>query len=122
MPQVTLKEAVCQQYNITESEFREFVLRKTLFRRVRLLRPILGIFNPDLLFQEKRLVDKIGEARNLREIQEEVDFYQHKYVVNFMCKDALKFRLSGMRLMTMASKAFKQARGSPAIQGAALAG
>ena len=121
MPQITLKEAVCQLDNIEEGEFREFVMRRTLFRRVRLLRPILGIFNPDLLFQEKRLVDKIGEALSLREIQEEIDFYQHKYVVNFMCKDALKFRLSGMRLMALANKAFQQAGGSR-IQGPALAG
>ena len=121
MPQITLKEAVCQLYNIDESEFREFVMRRTLFRRVRLLRPVLSIFNPDLLFQEKRLVDKIGEALSLREIQEEIDFYQHKYVVNFVCKDALKFRLSGMRLMILANKAFKETRGSR-IQGPALAG
>jgi hypothetical protein len=52
-------------------------------------------------------VEKVAEAESLREIQEEVDFYQHKYVVNSVIKDALRFRLSGMRIMSMAHKAFK---------------
>jgi len=122
MPHITLKEAICQQHNLGDNQFREFVLRRTLFRRVRLLRPVLSLFNPDFLFQEKRLVDSIGQARSLREIQEEVDFYQHKYVVNFVTKDALKFRLSGMRLMILASQAFKKTRTGDRIQGPALAG
>lgn len=105
----TLKEAICHQYNIEERDFEKFVLKRTLFFRVRLIRPLIRFFYPDYLFNERRLVEKIGKTTNLREIQGEVDFYQHKYVVNFVMKEALRFRISGMKIMSLANKAFSTA-------------
>ena len=107
MKTVTFKEAVCKLHRLKEKHYQVFVLRRALFFRVRLVRPIVQFFHPDFLFHELRLIDKIAEAHNLREIQEEVDFYQHKFVVNFVMKDALRFRLSGMRLMSLANTAFQ---------------
>lgn len=106
MSQESFKSAVCRLYEIKESQYDSFVLKRSLFRRVRMVRPFIRFFYPDYLFNERRLVEKVGRAHNLREIQEEVDFYQHKYVVNFIMKDALRFRISGMRLMSLANKAF----------------
>jgi hypothetical protein len=107
MEPVTFKKAICVQFNLSEANYESFVLSRTLFNRVRLIRPIVGFVFPNFLFNEKRLVEKVAGAENLREIQEEVDFYQHKYVVNSVIKDALRFRLSGMRIMSMAHKAFR---------------
>ena len=109
MSEESFKEAVCRYYKIKESQYDSFVLKRSLFHRVRLVRPFIKLFYPDYLFNERRLVEKVGKATNLREIQEEVDFYQHKYVVNFIMKDALRFRISGMRLMSLANRAFRRA-------------
>ncbi|MGC9449864.1 MAG: hypothetical protein ACP5I4_00335 [Oceanipulchritudo sp.] len=109
MQPVTFKEAVCRLYHLKDAHYQVFVLRRSLFKRVRLVRPLVQFFHPDFLFNELRLIEKIARAHNLREVQEEVDFYQHKYVVNFFLKDALRFRLSGMRLMSLANKAFQHA-------------
>lgn len=109
MEPVTFKQALCQIHHLDEQNYRDFVLKRTLFRRVRLVAPLIRIAYPDFLFNEIRLVDKIGAAHNLREIQEEVDFYQHKYVVNFMFKEALRFRISGMKIIGLAHKVFQQA-------------
>jgi hypothetical protein len=109
MHPVNFKQAVCHLCKVKEQDYVRFVLNRSLFWRARLVRPVVHFFYPDFLFQERRLVEKIAAAANLREIQEEVDFYQHKYVVNFVMKDALRFRLSGMRLMSLANKAFIQA-------------
>lgn len=108
MKSITFKEAVCKLHHLKEKQFKAFVLRRSLFLRVRFVRPFVQFFHPDFLFQELRLIEKIANARNLREIQEEVDFYQHKYVVNFVLKDALRFRLSGMRLMSLANTTFQR--------------
>lgn len=107
MNSVTLKEAILREYALEESEFESFVLKKTLFFRVRLIRPIVRFFFPEYLFNERRLIEKVGRAMTLREIQEEVDFYQHKYVVNHTMKDALRFRLSGLKLMSLANRTFQ---------------
>lgn len=117
MHQVTFKNAVCRLHGLKEGDYRLFVLKRSLFWRVRLVEPVVRFFYPDYLFNERRLVDKVGKAVNLREIQEEVDFYQHKYVVNFLIKDALRFRISGMRLMSLANKAFKHAAREEKLSG-----
>jgi hypothetical protein len=111
MQPVTFKQALCQLQQIDEAKYIEFVLKKALFRRMRIAAPVVRLLYPDFLFHETRLVEKIAGARSMREIQEEVDFYQHKYVVNYLFKEALRFRISGMRLMQLASEAFQQARG-----------
>ena len=110
MNSVTLKQAICHQYNLNEQDYVHFVLRRSLFKRVLLVRPFINIFFPDFLFNEQRLVEKIADATQLREIQDEVDFYQHKYVVNFTMKEALRFRLSGMKIMRLANRAFQKAK------------
>jgi hypothetical protein len=101
----SIKRGVCSLYQIKDDEYKAFMLKRGLFKRVRIVRPFIDFFNSDYLFNEKRLVDKIGQAETLKEIQEEIDFYQHKYVVNSVLKDALRFRISGMRLMRICNQA-----------------
>lgn len=108
MEPITFKEAVCNLYGIHPEKFERFMLRKTLFWRVRFLQPLIEFFHPDFLFNERRLVSKIANAHNMREVQEEVDFYQHKFVVGFVLKEVLRFRISGMRIMIIARKAFQE--------------
>jgi len=109
MEPLTLKQAILDQYNLNEQDFEKFVLTRTLFLRVKFIRPIVQFLNPDFLFNERRLIQKVGKSIDLKEIQEEVDFYQHKYVVNFVMKEALKFRLSGLKLIRLAHKVFNEA-------------
>jgi hypothetical protein len=120
MSEVTFKKAVCQLHGIKESQYPTFVLKHSLFRRARLVRPVMSFFYPDFLFNERRLVERVAKAANLREIQEEVDFYQHKFVVNFVMKDAFRFRLSGMRLMSLANKAFRSVSRSATTSGVSV--
>lgn len=117
MQAVDLKTGVCSLYQVKEDQYKTFMLKRTLFRRVRLIRPLVQFFFPNYLFNEERLIEKIASAENLKEIQQEVDFYQHKYVVNSVLKDALRFRISGMRVMSIANQAFNHlARQSEPLQ------
>lgn len=116
--QQTFREMVCQQYGIPENRFIPFVVRKCVFKRALILRPVVLPFHPDVLFQERRMVELAGRCTTLKEIQYEIDFYQHKYVVNSFIKDALKFRASGMRLMRFAKPVFHQAKNSSAAPAA----
>lgn len=115
MKHLTFKQAICRGYGIKGESYTSFVLRQSLFPRVRLVRPFVALLNPDFLFNERRLVERVGSATTTREIQEEVDFYQHKYVVNFLMKDAFRFRLSGMRLMRLANQAFTRAAAAQVV-------
>ena len=106
MEAVTLKQAVIEKYRIDESQFEEFVLKETLFFRVRLIRPFVTFFNSQFLYNEKKLVEQVGKTRGLREVYEEIDFYQHKFVAGFLMKEVLRVRISGMRMIILARKVF----------------
>lgn len=60
------------------------------------------------------MVELAGRCTTLKEIQYEIDFYQHKYVVNSVIKDALKFRASGMRFMRLAKEVFQREKAQQA--------
>lgn len=105
---IIFKQAVCLRYGITPEKYTSFVLNRCLFRRMRWIAPIIGVFNADFLFHERRLIRSVAKAGNMREVQEEIDFYHHKYIVNHLLRDAFCFRLSGMRLMSLANAVFKE--------------
>ena len=94
--------------DLKEDRFVPFLLRRCLFNRMLVVAPILRLIMPNLLFHERKLLEQVGKAHSLKEIQSEVDFYQHKYVVDSILKDALKFRLSGMKLMRLANRAYSR--------------
>lgn len=112
--QANFKETLCQQQHLPEDRFVPYVLRRCLFTRFLIVSPFMRLLMPNLLFNEERLIERVGKANTLREVQEEVDFYQHKYVVDSILKDALKFRLSGMRLMRLANREFATRPGASA--------
>jgi hypothetical protein len=107
MDSISFRERVCRVHDIPESKYVGFVLRHSVFTRFFLLSPLITIFIPDIFFQEHHLIERVGRSTTLREVQEEIDYYQHKYVVNSVFKDALKFRISGMRLMKFASQVYR---------------
>lgn len=113
MSNLTFKESICRLLQISEDDYAKVVLKSSLSNRARLLSPIFCIINPNFLFNEKRLVEKVANLKSLKEIKEEVDFYQHKFVCNFFLKDTLRFRLSGMRLISLAQRAFSRTSGKP---------
>lgn len=112
MEQITLQQAVADYFQIRTEKVHRFLLKRSLSNRMRLLYPLVHLIHPDFLFNENRLVEKVSRATRLREVQEEIDFYHHKYVVNSFAKDAMRLRLSGMRLMSLANRAFNHARDS----------
>lgn len=107
-PEKTFRELLCEQKGIHEKDFTGFVLKRSLFRRTRLVAPLVGLIYPDFLHHEIRLVERCGRATHLELIQFEVDFYHHKFVTESPWKDVLNFRISGMRLMRLANEVFKR--------------
>lgn len=110
MKEHTFKESVCTLLGLKEEAYAKVVLRTCLSNRARLLRPLIALLSPNFLFNETRLIEKVARSTSLKEVKEEVDFYQHKFVANFFVKDTLRFRISGVRLISLAQRAFDRAR------------
>ncbi len=114
MARRTFRHAICAQYGLAPEAYVGFVLDRVLYWRVRALRPILLFFFPEFLFNEVRLIEKVAGARTLQQVQEEIDYYHHKYVAGFLWKDVFRFRIAGARLMKLAAQAFSGEAASPA--------
>lgn len=110
MKETTFKESVCKLLALKEEAYAKVILKTCLSNRARLLRPLISLISPDFLFNEVRLIEKVAHSTSLREVKEEVDFYQHKFVANFFMKDTLRFRISGVRLISLAQRAFDRAK------------
>ena len=107
MEPYSLKQAVIKRYNLEEHEYESFALNRTLFFRVKVVRPIVRFINTDFLFNENRLIQQLGKTTSMREVSDEIDFYQHKFVAGYLMKEALKFRISGMRVIRLAKEVFQ---------------
>ena len=110
MKTCTFKEAVCDLLKVQEATYDKVILKSCLTNRARIFFYIISALNPNFFFNERRLVKNVSKALSMKEIKEEVDFYQHKYVANFMFRDTFRFRLSGIRLISLGQRAFKHAQ------------
>lgn len=103
---MTFKRAVCCLLKCEEEDYERLVFQKVMFRRARLIGFFVSWFYPDFHFQEKLLIRQVAETHSLSEVQSDIDFYQHKYVLNSMLRDGFSCRLSGKRLIRLARRAF----------------
>ena len=106
---LTFRSAVCRYLKCEATEYEREVFRRVMFRRARLVGLFVSWIHPDFHFQEKMLIRQIAETRSLSEVKLDIDFYQHKYVLNSMRRDGFNLRLSGKRLMRLARRAFASA-------------
>lgn len=104
---MSFKERYCKVHRIDEEDFVPLVLKKILFKRTRILAPVASLFFPNFLFHERRLVETAGESETLSMVQFQIDFYHHKFVSQSACKDILKVRASGIKLMRIANEVFR---------------
>lgn len=95
----SFREHYCLQRSCKPERFEREILRRCLFRRAHLLYPWIEWFNGDFFFHERKLIERIGHERNYEDIRHDIDFYQHKFVSTSARRGALRFRISGQRLL-----------------------
>ena len=107
---LTFEEVVCSFLECSRDQYEKVVFRKVVFWRTRFIGLFIIIFYPDFHFQEKNLIRQVARNTTMTEMQTDIDFYQHKYVSNSVRRDAMGIRLSGKKLMGLASRAFAAGR------------
>lgn len=109
---IDFRTAFCRSRGISEKQFEEEVLKRTLTWNARLVRPIISLFHPDAFYPEISLVRQAGDKIDFEDIRLDIDFYQHKFVSSSSIRDLFRFRVSGIRLQRLALNAFRSTRGS----------
>ena len=103
------RTAYCQWQGCKPEEFEREVLRKVLFFQARVLRAIARPFRPHSFHAESVLIRQAGDKHALEDIEIDIDFYQHKYVVGRLMRESLRCRVSGRTLIRLARQAFRAA-------------
>lgn len=109
---VDFRTAYCRWRGIDSSDFEKDVLKRTLTWNARFVKPIVRLLHPDAFHPELSLVRQAGDKIEFEDIRLDIDFYQHKHVVNSSLREFLRFRVSGTRLQRLALNAFRAVRGS----------
>lgn len=94
----------CAEHSVSPDSFEIHLLRRVIFAHFLFVLPFLWILGPNVLHPERRLMILIGRCRTLEEVQNNIDFYQHKNVVNSFWRGPLRFRISGKKLMSIAKR------------------
>ncbi len=110
--ELNFRTAYCQWRGIPESKFEKEVLARTLTLQARIARALVIWVHPHAFHPELSLVRQAGDKIDYDDIRLDIDFYQHKHVVNSPFRELLRFRLSGLRLQRLALNAFRAARGT----------
>lgn len=102
------KTLTCSYLDIPPEDFEKKMLAKILFKRARLVKALFRLIGLELFYQERVLIRHAARCHSISEIRNEIDFYQHKYVVNKFWKDIMHFRASGQALIRLANKIFPE--------------
>jgi hypothetical protein len=104
----SFKDAYCQLRGIDPSAFEQHLFCDVVFLRARIYGLFVQPFYPNLFHNERALIREVGDNTTLGEMKTDIDFYQHKYVVNSLWRDLFKVRVSGQRLLRIARDAFNR--------------
>lgn len=107
---IDFRNAYCEWKGCPIEAFERRVLAETLFFPARVLRALVRPFRPHAFYSEFLLVKQAGDKQELEDIQLDVDFYQHKYVVGTLTRESFSLRVSGRQLVKLAHSAFRSVR------------
>lgn len=115
---IDFRTAYCQWTGCPEEQFERRVLAETLFFPARVLRALIRPFRPKAFFPEYLLIRQAGDKQQIQDIELDVDFYQHKYVVGSLARESFSLRVSGRQLLRLANYAFRSSRRKAASESA----
>lgn len=111
---IDFRTAYCQWRGCPVEQFEKRLLSETLFFPAKVLRFIAMPFRPQSFHAEYVLMRQAGDKQQIEDIELDVDFYQHKYVVGKLSRESFSLRVSGRKLVRLARYAFKHAAGNKA--------
>ncbi|MCB1128358.1 MAG: hypothetical protein KDM81_17825 [Verrucomicrobiae bacterium] len=108
----SFKEAYCERYRCSPGRFVIRVFKKGLYRRARLIGPILMVFSPRLFQLDIDLINELGGARNWGDFNAIISNHvQSSHLRSGFLRNALKLRVSCQRLKRIATKLFGRRQG-----------
>jgi len=88
----------CARYQVPSEHYVQEMLRRTLYRRARVVAPVVRFFSPGFFDADRDFVQGVGLIRRAEDLGGEVtDFHRHPHNRGFL-RRALKIRVSCQRV------------------------
>ena len=100
----TFKSLFCEHFDCPPAEYEKRVLRCVLYRRARLLAPLLSAMFPNYFFDDFQFIADLGYATSLIEVNAEVAHHKktsRQRSLVFLHR-GLKLRVSGGKVVLLA--------------------
>jgi len=97
----------CQKFKCALSDYEKRVFRQLLFRRAKLLAPVICKLRRELFAADFKFIRALGEASDLREAKAAAgDFQSMNIARKSFLRMTLKLRVSGAKATTLAQQLF----------------
>lgn len=98
------REACCEYFNCKPEEYEQAVFWHCLYDHAEKSAKILWQFSQSFFQWDIYLVQTVANATALSEMEHELNSYRHQYRVSGILRRKLRIRLSGQKLLDLASK------------------
>ncbi len=106
IPQRCLQEIFCENFKCPVEEYEERLFWMCLKPNVILPTRIIWIFHRNYFYNDIEMLRQLGRTSNTRELRYEIESFRHHNPPRGFIRRDLKIRVSGRRLLKIASRLF----------------
>ena len=97
----SFSERVCENLGLHPNQYEDAVLRRCLYRKARILRPLLQGCNRNFFSPDRDFVRRIGKVRRREELTRELDdFFYHPNNTGWL-RSGFKLRISCRKIVAL---------------------
>jgi len=121
-PLRTFGELFCERYHVPPESYAREMLRRTLYRRARMIAPAIRFFSPNFFDADLDFARGVGLIRRAEDLGGEVtEFHLHPRNRGFL-RCGLKLRVSCQRVSSLVGAVMSPGRSAPPGAAGALSG
>lgn len=105
-PAQNFASAFCAHFGIAPEKYVDAVLGKALYPQARILIPFFSIFSRDMILRDRELLEELGHAASLREMETILRGLPTYYGRGWRFRSFLYLRLSSRRLLDLGRLVF----------------
>ncbi len=106
----SFSESVCENLGLHPNQYEEAVLQRCLYRKARLLRPLLQRYNRNFFAPDREFVRRVGKIRRREELTRELDeFFYHPKNTGWL-RSGCKLRISCRKIVALAREVMPELR------------
>jgi hypothetical protein len=103
-----LREAVCESLGCPTEQFEDTVFQLCLYPHARRLARLISAFSPGFFALDRAVIKEAGNAVSVREVQVEIESFAQANRQSGLLRGLLRIRLSGRRLLHLATKSLSK--------------